>query len=267
MMKKILGNWGVHIGIIAFAVVWLAIVAANWAESAELKGSASSDPSSDDSATVQKNSDNSADSDYNFNWLDPEKKIYVLQNRRYTKANRAMISLLVGPGSGNAYRTVFNVEPRLSYYFSESFGFEGFYSSTSNSPNGNFTSLQNTSKTIIPFIREFQHEVGAMAEWIPWYAKINVFNSIIYFDWYFNLGLGAISSQNITQQIAGGPTTTNPENLTGIYWGTGHLYHLNNNWTARLDITSAVYHAANDPQGDKTWYSNYNFEIGLGYRF
>jgi outer membrane beta-barrel protein len=264
MMKKIFGNWGVHIGIIAFAVVWLAIVAANWAESAELTGAA---PSSNDDSAVQKNTDNSADSDYNFNWLDPEKKIYVLQNRRYTKANRIMLSLLAGPGSGNAYRTVFNVEPRLSYYISEAFGFEIFYTSTSNSPNGNFTSLQNTNKTLIPFIREFNHEEGAMMEWIPWYAKINVFNSILYFDWYFNLGLGSISSQNFTQTNTNAPVVANPETLTGIYWGTGHLYHLNQNWTVRLDVTSAIYHAANDPQGDKTWYSNYNFEIGLGYRF
>jgi outer membrane beta-barrel protein len=259
-MKKIFGNWGLQIGIVAFAVFWLIVVASNWAESAEL-----STPTSD--AVAQKPADNS-DSDYNFNWLDPEKQIYVLQNRRYTKADRTMISVMLGPGSGNAYRSVFNVEGRLTYYFSEAFGLEGFYTKTFNTPNGNYQSLTGTFNAVSPFVREFDNEEGVLAQWIPWYAKINVFNSIIYFDWYFNAGLGSISSQT-SYKISTAPNTplsTNDESLLGIYWGTGHLYHLDQHWTVRLDVTSAIYHGANDPNGDKSWFSNYNFEIGLGYR-
>ena len=32
------------------------------------------------------------DDEYNFSWLDPDKKIYVLQNRKYRKAGRVMFS-------------------------------------------------------------------------------------------------------------------------------------------------------------------------------
>jgi outer membrane beta-barrel protein len=260
MMKKIFGNWGIQIGIVTFAVIWLALVAANWAESAELN------PGGEPTAQKPDNSD----SDYNFNWLDPEKKIYVLQNRKYTKADRAMISVMAGPGSGNAYRSVFNVDARLSYYISESWGLEGFYTKTFNTPNGNYAALENqASLNLSPFVREIKNAEGVMAEWVPWYAKINVFNSIIYFDWYFNLGLGSISAQDTYQLVntPGSSATSLNESLLGIYWGTGHLYHLDQHWTVRLDVTSAVFHGANDPNGDKSWFSNYNFEAGLGYRF
>jgi outer membrane beta-barrel protein len=255
---RVFKDWGVQIGIITFAVVWLTIVAASWAESAELPPTESAD-----TATRPENSD----SDYNFNWLDPEKKIYVLQNRRYTKAGRAMLSFMLGPGTGNAYRSVLNFDPRISYHFSEAWGVEFFYTITSNSANSNYDSLHSTSPTISPFIREFKHEVGGMLEWDPWYAKINVFNSIIYFDWYFHLGAGSIASRTFSAVGNGTKPQENDENLVAVYWGTGHLYHLDEHWTARLDMTSADYHALSNSNGDKSWFSNYNFEIGLGYRF
>jgi outer membrane beta-barrel protein len=262
--KKLFENWGVQIGVVAFAVVWLVLVAANWAQSAELTDSAQG------AGGAAAKPAESTDSDtYNFNWLDPEKKIYVLQNRRYLKAGHLELSLMAGPGSGNAYRSVFNIDPRITYYISEDWGFEAFYTNTFNTPNTNAAALNAVSPTTPPFIREIDHEIGAMVQWIPWYAKINVFNSILYFDWYFNLGAGTISSQQIfkpTSANVNSPLTTNNESLFAINWGTGHLYHLDQHWDVRLDVTSAIYHGQNDPQGDKSWFSNYNFEIGFGYK-
>jgi hypothetical protein len=68
------------------------------------------------------------DDDYNFSWLDPDKKIYVLQNRRYRKANSADIFLMGGLSLGDTYRTVYQVQPRLGYWFNEEMGLEVFYS-------------------------------------------------------------------------------------------------------------------------------------------
>jgi outer membrane beta-barrel protein len=263
--KKLFENWGVQIGVITFAVVWLVLVAANWAQSAELDTSAQGQGQ----GTAAKPAESPDSDTYNFNWLDPEKKIYVLQNRRFLKAQHVELSLMAGPGSGNAYRSVFNIDPRLTYYFSEDWGLEAFYTNSFNTPNSNASSLQQVSPNTPPFIREIHHEVGAMFQWIPWYAKINVFNSILYFDWYFALGGGEISSQTNFVPNSGtlstNPTTTN-ESLFAINWGTGQLYHLDQHWDVRLDMTSAIYHGQNDQAGDKSWFSNYNFEIGFGYR-
>ena len=38
-------------------------------------------------------SPNSSDEEYNFKWLDPDKKVYVLQNRKYRKALRPFFSV------------------------------------------------------------------------------------------------------------------------------------------------------------------------------
>src|SRR6478609_7348924 len=65
--------------------------------------------------------------EYNFNWLDPDKKIYVLQNRRYEKAGKIMISAMIGPGLSNPYRDVVSIDPRIAYYFNETWGIELFY--------------------------------------------------------------------------------------------------------------------------------------------
>ena len=47
------------------------------------------------------------DDDYNFSWLDPDKKIYVLQNRKFRKANAAQLFLMGGMGLGETYRKAF----------------------------------------------------------------------------------------------------------------------------------------------------------------
>ena len=47
--------------------------------------------------------------EYDFSWLDPDKKIYVIQNRKYLKAKRALVSVLGGLGLSNPYRTTYNV--------------------------------------------------------------------------------------------------------------------------------------------------------------
>ena len=90
--------------------------------------------------------------EYNFNWLDPDKKIYVLQNRKYLKTNRVLFSGMTGVGTSNAYRKVYNFDFRMAYSFSEEFGIEGFFQFSKNSvvkiysPNP----LAGSSLAIIP---------------------------------------------------------------------------------------------------------------------
>jgi outer membrane beta-barrel protein len=250
-----LDPWSARIraGVVFFALLWLLMIGAMWsrAASADEGMGSESNPSSND--------------EYSFKWLDPEKKIYVLQNRRYVKANRLMLSLMGGPGFSNAYRNTFSIQPRVSYYFSEQWGFEIFYSKVFNSQNDTYKALRSTGTTLFPVIHEVRSELGAMVQWVPWYAKINVFNSILYFDWYFAGGLGSVDNAMTTSYT--NPDIFTTDNQFAIFWSTGHQYHLSENFTVRLDFMGTYYRAPLTVQTtDKVWFSNYDFTFGLGIR-
>lgn len=208
------------------------------------------------------------DSDeYNFSWLDPDKKIYVLQNRKYEKSGHPLISLMGGVGFSNPYKNAYNIDPRFSYFITEYLGVELFYTFTENSSNSILTALSTASPNALPSVREIRNQLGGMILYVPWYAKINVFNSILYFDWYFGAGVGKISSFVDTKTSASAASKFVADDLIGIMASTGHQYHLSQLFVFRVDVTAAFYQAkVNGLTGDSTWYSNYNFALGLGVR-
>lgn len=243
-------NWTfrIRVGVVILAFLWLVVVGAAWSRAAE-------------NDVMQSDSD----SEYSFRWLDPEKKIYVLQNRRYVKANRLMLSFLAGPGFSNPYRNTFSVEPRAAYYLSESLGFEVFYDQTFNSQNNTYKALVSTGTQVYPVIRETRSQVGALAQWVPWYAKINFFNNILYFDWYLSGGLGSVNTAVTTS--ATDPTSFTNQNQLGLFLGTGQMFYIGDTMTVRLDFMGTFYRAPlQGLTGDNVWFSNYNFAIGFGVR-
>lgn len=248
-------SWLGKVLIVASAVLWLALVASTWAEAAQAAegDEAASAPQSDD--------------EYNFNWLDPEKKIYVLQNRRYSKANRLLFSIMGGPGLSNPYRQTWNIDPRVAFYFTEAWGIEFFYTMTANNNNDTYRALTDATPIALPLVREIRSQYGGLIHWAPWYAKINVFNKILYFDWYFSGGAGRVHSQLDTRtRAADSPAFVN-QDFFAFFLGTGHQFHLSQDFTIRLDFTSAIYKAlVFGDEGESSWYSNNNFNVGIGYR-
>lgn len=234
------------IGIVCFAIAWLALMATRLASAAPR-------------STAE-------DDEYSFKWLDPEKKIYVLQNRRYQKANRVLLSMLVGPGISNSYRSTYNLEPRFAYYFKEDLGVEFFFTKGFNSPNNTFRALAQAVGAAGPYpvVREMDSQFGLLMHWVPWYSKINVFNKILYFDWYFSGGVGQLKT-NLSQNSTGAVTAN--ESLFGLYFGTGHQYYVSESLVFRLDFQGTFYRAPIfGTTGDSVYYSNYSFGLGLGWR-
>jgi outer membrane beta-barrel protein len=216
------------------------------------------------------------DDDYNFSWLDPDKKIYVLQNRRYRKANSADIFLMGGLSLGDTYRTVYQVQPRLGYWFNEEMGLEVFYSDRFNGQNNAYKALdqaiQSGGVEKSPYIREVTSQVGVLFTWAPWYAKINVFNSVLYFDWYFEGGVGSLGTQVGPETQAQNPTLWTEQNIFAVYAGTGHLFHLSEHWKLRLDFlghfySAPVYGGLPGAPTDKAIFSNFALNLGVGYKF
>lgn len=208
-----------------------------------------------------------AEDEYNFSWLDPDKKIYVLQNRKYQKAGKVLLSAMVGPGWSNPYRDTFNIDPRLAFYFSENWGIEAFYTVIRNSENTTYTALKKTAATTIPVVREVTAQYGALVHWAPWYAKINFFNWILYFDWYLEGGFGNVNTQVDLNTAAAGKPNFQQQNKFAVFVGTGHQFHLSHHFVARLDVMGAYYNAQPlGNTGDSEWFSNYNFTFGIGFR-
>jgi outer membrane beta-barrel protein len=236
---------------------------ANRAPASELSGSLNRSPSGDFQGSAP-----SGDDEYNFNWLDPEKKIYVLQNRRYVKAKRLMLSVMGGPGFSAPYRSTFNLDPRMAYYFTESWGVEVFFRQTFNFENNTFAALQQASgSSVIPVVRELRSSYGGMVHWVPWYAKINVFNKILYFDWYFGAGVGGIRAAIDKRANALAPANYVSQDLIAGFVSTGHQYSISHHVLVRLDVTAAYYRApVFGDTGDNATYSNYDFGVGIGFR-
>ncbi len=249
---------------ILFAALWLVLIAASWsqADDTDSLGSGLSGAPTPARASA-------ADDEYDFSWLDPEKKIYVLQNRKYQKSQRVLLSVMGGPGLSNSYRNTLNVDPRMAYYFNENFGFEAFYTKTFNSENNSFKALTRAvGSGVIPVVREIRSQYGALLHWAPWYAKINMFNQILYFDWYFAAGAGSIQSAVDTRRNGNATANYVNKELFALFLGTGQQFHLSREWVVRLDFTGAFYQAPiYGLDGEKTWFSNFNFGLGIGYRF
>ncbi len=215
------------------------------------------------------------ESDYNFSWLDPEKKIYVLQNRRYRKAGSPELYAMGGLSLGDPYRTVMQVQPRFGFWFTESMGLEVFYSARFHSVNNSYLAVVDAVKSggNTPYIREVKSQFGALFNWAPWYAKINVFNSILYFDWYFSMG-GGVMSTDIGPKTKDDPSASafwTQENLFAVFLGTGQMFYLDEHWTARLDFlghfySANIYGGYAGASSEKAIYSNFSLNLGIGYK-
>ncbi|MGK5087527.1 outer membrane beta-barrel domain-containing protein [Bdellovibrionota bacterium FG-2] len=233
-------GWGFQVVWVAIALLWLTLVAFSWAQAAQ------------------------ASDEYNFNWLDTDKQVYVLQNRRYSKSGHLLLSVMGGPGLSDPYRMTFHIDPRVAFYFTEEFGIEAFYVGVMNSENNTFKAFAQAAPNALSVVREIRGEMGGLIHWVPWYAKINVFNSILYFDWYFAGGAGTLSSRVEGTSAASGFVD---QKLFSFFAATGHQYHLSQLWTVRLDIMGAYYSAPIYGTGqENAWFSNYRFGLGLGLR-
>lgn len=210
--------------------------------------------------------DDSERGEYSFKWLDPDKKIYVLQNRKYLKTNRVTLSGMLGVALSSDYRNTYNFDFRAAYDFNEDLGIEGFYMVSTNSTNNTWDALTTASgSSAIPVVREITGQVGGLLVWSPWYAKINVFNNILYFDWYFSAGAGQVISDLDTNTVNGSAPNLVEEKIFSFFLGTGHKFHLSDSTLFRIDFMGAIYRAPSfGNTGDDLWFTNYNFNVGIG---
>lgn len=209
---------------------------------------------------------------YNFSWLDPDKEVYVLQNRKFRKNGRAYINAGGGITTSGAFVSAKNIQGRAGYFFKEEWGFEFLYSMNSGEENETAKSVRNEgSSGSVPFRRIVDKYYGAMILWSPFYSKINTFNTVVYVDWIFGLGYASLTETNNRDEFVTGATSATPiqESHGGLMWQAAMKFYLNENWDVRVNLATVHYKAQKASVGtsEEAWNTNYDLSATLGYSF
>lgn len=208
---------------------------------------------------------------YDFSWLDPDKEVYVLQNRRFRKQSRPYVSGSWGKTTSGAFVDATNIQARAGFFFMEDWGIEGLWSTNSGEENEAFKAVRATSS--FPFRRIVQGYYGLMLVWAPFYSKINTFNKIFYKDWLFGVGYGTVDEKNnmkaFQQDDPGVPDVL--EKHTGLLIQGALKIYLSPTWDARVNLATLHYSANRPTNRDgglkKVWNHHYDLSFGVGMTF
>ena len=181
---------------------------------------------------------------YKFLWLDPDKKVYVLQNKLFKKESTFYTQLGYLSSLSGEYQDTSGISGKFGYYFNEEWALETFYNSYSNSNNEAYDNLQKINQSV-PFVRRIKSSYGAMGVWSPFYGKINTFNKIIYFDWNFGLGLAKIEAESNKDTVSDPLASSNfsTESYVGGIAKTGLRVHATKNFFIGIDLQRTFYKA------------------------
>ena len=213
---------------------------------------------------------------YSFSWLDPDKEVYVLQNRKYRKRGKLHANVGYGYTTSGAFVTASALQGRVGFFFTEDWGFEAFYSSNSGEENDTAKSVRNDGAAgSIPFRRIVDSYYGGMLMWSPFYSKINTFNTIFYFDWLLGVGFGKLTeSNNSSEFLNGGSSNSNPDQQqehSAGFWQAAIKFYVSESFDVRLNLLGAYYNAkrpsTNASRNEDTLYSNYDLSVTFGMSF
>ena len=181
---------------------------------------------------------------YDFLWLDPDKKVYVLQNKVHKKEHTVFANVGYGQGLSSNFQDTSLLHANLGYFFTEEWAIEGLYTKYSNKDNEAMTNLKRLNGSI-PFIRKTNSNIGVLARWSPFYGKINTFNKIFYFDWNLGLGLGKLETESNATTVSN-PTLANSykdESYSSVIAKTGLSFHANKHIHIGIDLIMNNYKA------------------------
>lgn len=208
--------------------------------------------------------------DYDFSWLDPDKTVYVIQNRKYTKGRKLELMLGGGLNLSGPYSNSQVVMGRAGYFFNEQFGLSVLGGWQSNGVSDTLVELKKTS-SVFPNVREVESFFGGTFVWVPFYGKINLFNQIFYIDWAVEVGVASASTRTNMNFQAANPDTYASTTHTGFLWGTGLKFFITKTFAARVDMLALYFSAPVVRQGvitaESTTNDNYYLTLGLSAHF
>jgi outer membrane beta-barrel protein len=207
---------------------------------------------------------------YEFLWLDQDKEVYVLQNKVYTKKHTHYFNLSYINSLEQKFQKVKGAQLKYGFYLTEEFAIEGFANIYGNSNNSEYDSVR-TITGIAPFVRKINNMVGAMAVWSPFYGKINTFNKIFYFDWYFGAGLSHIGGESNIDSVTDRTVTQDiykSESFIGVPVKTGFRAYINESYHVGLEYMNTSYLAPSAVnKSEKKWKTRGDLLLNFGFSF
>lgn len=212
---------------------------------------------------------------YEFSWLDKDKEVYVLQNRKFRKVSTFYLGATFGKSLSGAFVDRYTGSLYGGFFFTENWGLELSYNKASNTKNATHDAV-NTAGAVA-FYREIDTDMTAHIVWSPFYSKINTFNKIVYYDWLFGAGVSSITTndnRNEFNKNSVDKDTLTSESSIAYSWFTGFRFFINENWSSRVDFKGTHSNADraidNNASGfdlKKSWFHYYDFKLGINYTF
>lgn len=147
-------------------------------------------------------------------WAAKDDDFSVVQNRKYTKADRFFLSAAVGSPINDPYNEGTYLGLSAGYFFSERWGLEVSYNQANFKKNDATSEFEQYGTS--PDYNKISNTYFLTGTFVPFYAKMSVMDkSIIYFDMGFNLGLGMNNYE--IQQKTGALSKSSPALKLGIF--------------------------------------------------
>ncbi len=209
---------------------------------------------------------------YDFLWLDPDKQVYVLQNKIHKKEHSVYLNVGYGLGLSSNYQDTSMLHANTGFYLNEEWAIEGLYTSYTNKNNEALVNLGKITGTV-PFIRKTKSNYGLIVKWSPFYGKINTFNEIFYFDWSFGAGLGKLNTES-NKDVVSTPSIANrytAESYTSLLVKTELMFHASKNVHLGLGLIMNNYKAPgptiNSRPGEDKIRNNMDAVLSIGVSF
>jgi outer membrane beta-barrel protein len=205
---------------------------------------------------------------YDFLWLDPDKKVYVLQNKLYKKELTAYIDLGYISNFTSKFQDTYGFTGRVGYYVHEEWAFEGFYNGYQNRNNDDFRNVRLINRQE-PFIRRLNNSYGLNLIWSPFYGKINTFNQIFYFDWSFGAGLAKVNGESNRKSVKQGDVITyyTKESYNGAVLKTNMKFHVSEHWHLGVEYMNTYFMAPGPRSSQPKLRTNTDVILTVGYSF
>jgi outer membrane beta-barrel protein len=209
---------------------------------------------------------------YDFLWLDPDKKVYVLQNKLYKKEHTFYADVGYISNFTSKFQDTQGFNLKAGYYFHEEWGLEVFYNQYSNGNNEDWRNVRSINGAD-PFVRRFNQAYGAFAIWSPFYGKINTFNRIFYFDWSFGLGYSQISAESNRDTVSDTNLRSSykDESYNAVAWKTNLKFHLSENVHLGVEWMQQHYRAKgpdrNGQKASESFKVNQDLILSIGFSY
>lgn len=211
---------------------------------------------------------------YDFSWLDKDKEVYVLQNRKFRKNKKLYVGGLYGRQVNGAFIDSSEFSLHGGFFFREDWGVEVGYTTASGATNKTHDGVNEQGSEA--FYRKVDTSMNALVVWAPFYAKINTFNKIFYYDWMFGAGLANVTTLDNREEFgtSGTSDTLTEETNTAPMWMTNFRFYITENWSAEMRVEGlhinadvATQDEGNNESTESRWTHYYDFNVGLNYTF